>query len=327
MTGPDVGLAAAVVHLPPTRVTARGAGIAEDAATICDFEEYKHIPVGRGNPVEDWALPAARAALSATQYSPGDIDLVLYAWTHHQGNHIPMPHARLARLLGAHHATAIGIQQMSGGAAAAVETAAALLATGRFHTTLVATADIFDDTPQTRWVDRGHRGIALGDGATATILDTSPHRLAITSIASAGRPDAELQFFASFAPTNPPPGSTDGHTLRPPAIATMRDGVTDAVTHALKYSGLTATDPRIRAVMFTRLGRTLLRRIFYPGLPPGLPRPISLTAETGHLGAGDLIANLAHLNTNVLLAPDEYALLVSVGMGFNANAIIIRAQH
>ncbi|WP_280263252.1 hypothetical protein [Nocardia wallacei] len=170
------------------------------------------------------------------------------------------------------------------------------------------------------------RGILLGDGATAAVLDTTRRPLTIAAVASSGRPDAELQFFADFAPGNPIHQRPHGKTLRPEAIPAMRACITTAVTQALDQAGLAPGDPRIRAVAFTRLGRTLLRRVFYPALPTGLPRPLQLTADTGHLGAGDLLANLAHIHHNIPLTPGDYALIVNIAMGFTTTAVIIQAN-
>ncbi|NKY48866.1 ketoacyl-ACP synthase III family protein [Nocardia vermiculata] len=322
----SVGIAAAVTVLPDGRETARSCGLSEDDAAVCDAEDYLQVAVGRGDdPITTLAVPAAALAVRHSGYRPIDIDLVIYAWTHHQGSEVPAPHSRVARLLGAHRAVTMGVQQMSGGGSIGTEIAADMVNSGRYRCALVATADIFDDTAQTRWVERGSRGILLGDGATAMILDREPRPLTVRAIASAGRPDTELQFFAAFAPDNPIRDTSESKSLNPRAVPVMRAAVTEAVTDVLAAAGLAPDDPRIELVVFSRLGRTLLRRVYYPALPPGLPRPITLTGETGHLGAGDLLANVSHLQDRRPITPGAYALLVSIGMGFNTTAMLVQS--
>ncbi len=321
-----VGIAAAVTLLPDRRETARSCGLSEYDTAVCDAEDYKQVGVATGeDPISGLAVPAAAMAARRAGYRPIDIDLVIYGWTHHQGSEVSTPHTRLARLLGAHRAVTIGIQQMSGGGSIGTEIAAEMLASGRYRSALVATADIFDDTPQTRWVERGSRGILLGDGATAAILDRTPRSLTVRAVASAGRPETELQFFAAFAPENPLRDAAEGRSLNPRAVPVMREAVRSAVTDVLANAELSADDPRIQLVVFSRLGRTLLRRVYYPALPSGMPRPISLTGESGHLGAGDLLANLSYLQDERPITPGAYALIVSIGMGFNTTAMLVQS--
>ncbi|MEU1983217.1 ketoacyl-ACP synthase III family protein [Nocardia sp. NPDC019395] len=319
----SVGIAGATTCLPDRRETARGSGIDEDDAEICDLEGYRRIPVCDGNPVTDLAVPAALDALRRSGHQPSDIDLVIYAWLDDQGDAMPIPHTRLARLIGCQDAVTIGIQQKSGGGAIALELAAELLNSGRYRTALVATGDVFDHDPHTRWVRHGSQGIMLGDGATAAVLDRRPRPLTVHAVASAGRPDTELQFSQPSATSGSEPVE---RVLNPAAVPAMRSAISTAVAEVLSATGLEPDDPGIRLVAFSRLGRTLLRRVYYPALPKGLPRPLELTSETGHLGAGDLLANLAHIQDNRLMSPGEYALLVNVGMGFNVTAVIVRAD-
>lgn len=319
----QVGIAAATICLPDRRETAREAGIDEDDAEICDLEGYRRIPVCDGNPVPDLVVPAAMAALRRSGHTASEIDLVIYAWLDDQRDAMPIPHTRLARLIGSHAAVTIGIQQKSGGGAIALELAAELLNSGRYRTALVATGDVFDHNPHTRWVRHGSQGILLGDGATAAVLDRRPRPLMVQAVASAGRPDTELQFTQPSATSGSEPAE---QVLNPAAVPAMRSAISTAVADVLSATGLPPDDPAIRVVAFSRLGRTLLRRVYYPALPKGLPRPLELSAETGHLGAGDLLANLAHIQDNRLLSPGEYGLLVNVGMGFNVTAAVVRAN-
>lgn len=318
-----VGIAAATTCLPDRRETARGAGIDEDDAEICDLEGYRRIPVCDGEPVTDLAVPAAIDALRRSGHRPSEIDLLIYAWLDDQGDAMPIPHTRLARLIGSHEAVTIGIQQKSGGGAIALELAAEMLNSGRYRTALIATGDVFDHDPHTRWVRHGSQGILLGDGATAAVLDRRPRPLMVQAIASAGRPDTELQFSQPSATADSEPVEK---VLNPAAIPAMRTAISTAVADVLTTTGLEPDDPAIRLVAFSRLGRTLLRRVYYPALPKGLPRPLELTSETGHLGAGDLLANLAHIHDNRLMSAGEYGLLVNVGMGFNVTAVVVRAD-
>jgi 3-oxoacyl-[acyl-carrier-protein] synthase-3 len=211
---------------------------------------------------------------------------------------------------------------MSNGSAAAVATALSLMAAEpSYRHALVAAADVFDSDPAQRWEQHGPRGILPGDGGAAVVIQRTASSQVIRSVATSGRPAIELQFFTGFAPG----GSTapDARRLHPGAVPIMRECVSDGVTQALTESDLDGYDPRIRVVMITRLGQTLLRRVFLPALPKGLPEPLFLSAATGHLGAADQLANITHLREAKLLAPGEFAVLVSVGMGFTATCMII----
>jgi 3-oxoacyl-[acyl-carrier-protein] synthase III len=330
-----ITIAGAAVHLAAHRQTARNAGLGDRDVLAADFEGYVEIPTSpagrQPSPVEQLAYPAAIAALKLAECDPGDVDLVIYAWSHDQGPGVPLPHARLGRLLGAERAVTLGVQQMSGGGAAALEIASALLTASshNYTTALIATADIFGTDPRRRWVEQASKGFLLGDGGTCAVVCSGTRRpapLTVTALASSGRPGTELHTLFSFDPATPMPGLEDQPSLRR-YIPAMRQCVSEAVTQALTASGLAPGDPRIRLVAFTRLGRTVLRRVYYPALPAGLPDPLALTAHTGHLGAGDIIANLAHIQDELLLAPGDYALLVSVAMGFAATAAVIQAPE
>ena len=73
----------------------------------------------------------------------------------------------------------------------------------------------------------------------------------------------------------------------------------------------------------TRLGRLVHRQCIQPGLPAALRhRCVLLGNDTGHLGAGDMLANLAHIYTENLPTGAK-AILITTGAGLTASCLII----
>jgi 3-oxoacyl-[acyl-carrier-protein] synthase-3 len=52
--------------------------------------------------------------------------------------------------------------------------------------------------------------------------------------------------------------------------------------------------------------------------------PLRLGARTGHLGCGDVLANLADIMARDLPGPDEYALVLTGGGGFTWSCLVVQ---
>ncbi|MFF8442193.1 hypothetical protein ACF07U_15075 [Streptomyces californicus] len=319
-----LGIAAARTLLPPRRQTAVeavAAGLIREQDV--QWEEWTEVAIGTVPAISALAAPAARATLEAAGLAPLALDILVYAWTTDQRPEAITPANRLARLIGADRALAYGIQQMCNGGAAGLHTSVGLLLTEpRVDSALVVAADVFSGLPYDRWT--GSRGTLLGDGAAAACLVRGPAPLALRSIATASVNAAEDVF-----PGYDPFGALDpAADHKPPAwprdlLVLIRNCVRGVVRDALDDAGLAPDDSRIHLVSGARLGRTLTRALLRPGFPPGLPPPTRLGTRTGHLGAGDLLANLAHCEQ--ALPPGRFAVLATIGAGFNATCLVVEA--
>jgi 3-oxoacyl-[acyl-carrier-protein] synthase-3 len=109
--------------------------------------------------------------------------------------------------------------------------------------------------------------------------------------------------------------------------ATLAASVTNVIKTALEEVGLHASDPGIRCLALPRIGvRT--RAEFYDDAiaATGLTGAeiLDYGRSTGHLGAGDVVANLADLWHSDHLTAGEIALFLSVGAGFTWSCVVVR---
>lgn len=335
---PEMTLSAAATWLPPTLSTAAAAVAAgrlgaEDAAEL----DHPALPEATDLAPPQMAVLAARTALDRAGVRPDRIGVLLHAWIHHQGHDFWSPAHYIARELSAERSTPIGIQQMCNGGAAAVELAAARLLAGPGGTAaLVTTADRFGLPGFDRW--SGDYGIGYGDGATAAVLDLADNagRLGLRAINSAAAPELE-GMHRGGDPFSPAPRAygpavdvrrTKKAYLREHGMAAFaaasRKAIGEVIERTLDEAGLTRSQPR--CVLLPRLGRKVLQEAYVPvvlGLTDA--EPVDAGRDTGHLGAGDLLANLAHLTEQRPLAPGEHALVLGAGGGFSWSCLAVTA--
>jgi 3-oxoacyl-[acyl-carrier-protein] synthase-3 len=278
------------------------------------------------------AVRAARSALATANWPATALDLVLHAWTHHQGQDFWSPAHYVADGVGATAALPIGVQQMCNGGAMALELAVGrMLADADTRRVLVTTADRFTEPDFDRW--RSDSGIAYGDAATALLLGGDDGSFLLHAIATVAAPELEAMHRGDepFAPAAARRGPLDIRGRKRAFMAThgrehfgrvAAARLRHAVDRALADAGISVTD--VRAVLLPRLGRSVLDAAYRPALAdfdddvvlgPG--------ARTGHLGAGDLAANLADLCADAPLAPGDAALLLSAGGGFTWTCAVV----
>jgi 3-oxoacyl-[acyl-carrier-protein] synthase-3 len=337
---PTLPIAAAVTWLPAERATvseaiaARLIGRAE-----AERNAFAELPVSHDLHPPEMAVEAATDALAAANWSASTIDLVLHAWTHHQGHEFWSPAHFVARRIQARRAVPVGIQQMCNGGAAAIELAAGLLqgnpATRR---ALVTTADRFSAPAFNRW--GSDFGIAYGDGATAVLLgddDARPGGLDLVAIATVADADLEEMHRGhepfDQAPTGPVPldirrrkrAYIRADNNRDRFAISVARGAQAAVERALDDADLEAQD--VTCVALPRVGRSILEQAYASTLVL-LDRavPLILTARTGHLGAGDVAANLADIIAEQRLRPADVAAVIGAGGGFTWTCAIVRAR-
>jgi 3-oxoacyl-[acyl-carrier-protein] synthase III len=311
---------AAKVLLPPGRepvgrAVGRGLITAEHAASF----QVGELPVASpAESTELLALAVAGSALDAAAVRPEDVGLLVHACvgdTSYEWKLAP----RLARLLGADQAQAMGLRQNCNGAAAALQLAAAhLLTEPRTENCLVVTSDALGPDWPRRWY------LGYGDGATALLLSRRPGRLALRSVATSGRPGNEAHYPA-WNPFRPgvPAGPSDESA--PQAGFLLRAAVRDAARAAVADAGIDPADPRLRSVLVSRV-RPAIARLVMAGVHQAgiVAPPVNLAERSGHLFAGDLTANVADLLCTG--AAGELTMIVSFTGDISATCVIVEAS-
>jgi 3-oxoacyl-[acyl-carrier-protein] synthase III len=305
------------------------------AADVAERSGYRGLPVSEHAP-GDLAERAARRTLFAAGVEPAELDRVLYAWTYHQGHDFWSPAHHLADRLGAGRSIPLGIQQMCNGAAAGIEIAAQTLAVDpAVRHILAGTGDRFAAPGFDRW---GDLGLAYGDGATAVLIARRPFGPAARLLASADLAMPELEgMHRGSAPFAAAPGATAGSTLRPrtakrefqerrpdidfpKAAKAMLAAVTSS---ALEQSGIDPAARRPVAVALPRFGVPALEA-YRADVEEAAGAPLVLLGgTTGHLGAGDVLANLADLLGSGTVRPGDLLVLVGAGAGFTWTALVL----
>jgi 3-oxoacyl-[acyl-carrier-protein] synthase-3 len=205
-------------------------------------------------------------------------------------------------------------------------------------TALVTTADRFGPPVWDRWTS--HTDIGYGDGATAALLGRPGPGDALRVLAMSCSTAAWLEGMErgteEFTRSPMVGRATLESTSRRRQFYEVhgKDSLADAAaTHvrdslfrALEAAGLAADDPRIRLVTVPRLGPRLVGLMFLGVFESELKAElVQLGQRTGHLGAGDLLANLADIVELGLLAPGEIAVVAAAGAGFTWSTTIVEA--
>jgi 3-oxoacyl-[acyl-carrier-protein] synthase-3 len=326
--GRAMGLRAVTSWLPDT-VESAAQALADGRITAQDAEAngYRQLPVSAGIAPPEMAVLAATDALKRS--SVDAVDLVIHAWTYYQGHDFWSPAHYIANEIGAYDAMPFGIQQMCNGAGIALEIAAArLLADPAAGSALVTTADRFAEPGFDRW--RGDYGLWYGDGATAAVLarDAEPtDDLHLLAIASTAVPWVESMHRGRDEFSLAPRGVVDIRRTKKAFLeeqgkdafaAVVAERLPALIRTALDEAGV--TDPEL--VALPRLGRAALDAAYAPAVG-GVPT-LDLGRDTGHLGAGDLLANLAALVDSGALAPGRTAVALSAGGGFSWSCAVVR---
>jgi 3-oxoacyl-[acyl-carrier-protein] synthase-3 len=297
---------------------------------------YLELPVAQGVAAPRFAVRAAEMALEAARIPAADLDLVAHAWIHYQGHDFWSPAHYVADAIGAAAAEPVGVRQMCNGGAAALTTSVTrLLADPDAHQALVTTADCFGRPGFDRW--RSDYGVLYGDGGTAAVLTDRPtgrglDLLAVNTVAA-----SELEHMHRgddpFTPAGRMLGGTvDVRRTKKAYLAmagketfgkTVAERVRDVLVAGLADAGLDPAVPRL--VLLPRIGAAGLTEIYRPAVASVLPAPaVDLGRHTGHLGAGDLIANLAVAADEDLLRPGDTAVALSAGAGFTWSCVVVR---
>jgi 3-oxoacyl-[acyl-carrier-protein] synthase III len=337
--GNGLGIRAVRNCLPVTVETAQDAltrgRISNEDLTNTGVTE---VPVSGTVSAPDMAVEAARGALAAAGWDGAGLGFTAHAWIHHQGHDFWSPAHYVAHRVGAVRGVPLGIQVMCNGGGTALEAAASRLrADPSTGTALVTTGDRFPDEGFDRWA--GDYGVFYGDGATAVLLherDDAVDEFTLLGLSSAAVSAAEGLHRGRDEFTPASRWISDRIDVKRTKKAFINDVGLDSfysgvhaalrgiVTTALEEAGIDVDDPRIRVLALPRVGIKVRRETYHPAVE-GLikARVVELGNRTGHLGAGDMAANLADIREQELLAPGEIALTISAGGGFGFTCAVV----
>ncbi|TDV54246.1 3-oxoacyl-ACP synthase [Actinophytocola oryzae] len=338
LLGDGLVIAAATTWLPPGRETVADA-IAEGKVKPERAADLALTAVPAGDvPAPELAARAAEAALTRAGVPRERVGLLVHAWIYHQGHDLWSPAHYVADRAGVGAALPVGLYQLCNGGAGALAVAAThLLADPGLDTALVTTGDRFAPPGFDRWTS--DYSVAYGDGGTAVVLRRGPAHagdLVLLGLAQASAPEFETMYRGrdEFSPA--PRWHSDRVDARRAKKAFLAekgidrfnavsaDRIRRVVTDALSGTGIAPTDPRIRYIALPRLADSSLDASYVPVLDGWVPgKLISPREHSGHLGAGDTAANLAHLHDNRLLDRGEVALVLLSGGGFSWSCAVV----
>ncbi|HEY1486603.1 MAG TPA: 3-oxoacyl-ACP synthase [Micromonosporaceae bacterium] len=335
----EIGIGAAVAWLPPGRSTVAEAIAAGsiDEPTAARLG-YTTLARSDARSAPELAVAAGRKALAEAGWPAEQIDLVVHAWIYHQGHDFWSAPHYIANELGALAAEPLGVHQTSNGAAAAIAVAVSRLAADPgVRRCAVTTADCFAPPAFDRWgadVD-----VAYGDAGTALLLsrEASPYRLVSVASASASRYETLYRGTDPFTPAprwsqqtisarRTKAAVADGGLMHR-FVAAGRRSVHQVIATVLREVELAPDDVRLRMLALPRIGAGALRQFWEPCLHELGLRHVELLdfgRGSGHLGAGDTIANLAEIIAMDRLGPGEVALLLCAGNGYTWSCVAVR---
>ncbi|MBS2964377.1 ketoacyl-ACP synthase III family protein [Actinocrinis puniceicyclus] len=305
---------------------------------VAERSGYRELPVTAQAPGR-LAQRAALRTLGEAAVAPAELDRVLYAWTYYQGHDFWSPAHHLAGLLGADRAIPLGIQQMCNGAAASIELAAqSLTADPSQQYVLAATADRFAAPGFDRW---GDLGLAYGDGATAVLISRRPLGRSARLLASADRAMAQFEgMHRGCAPFAAAPGDAARGPLRPRTTKrefqqqhpdldfpeAAKQMLAAVISSALEQAGIDPAGAGPAVVALPRFAAPSLET-YRAHVEDAAGASLVLLGETtGHLGAGDVVANLADLLGPGGLRIGERIVLVCAGAGFTWSALVLEVS-
>ncbi|MCX4546085.1 ketoacyl-ACP synthase III family protein [Streptomyces sp. NBC_01565] len=322
---------------------AAGRLAADDAKDLALTE----VPVSEDLAAPEMAVRAAGRVLADTGWDPARIALVAHGWTYHQGHDFWSPAHYIADQIDASAALPVGVRQMSNSGAAALGIAVdRLTADPDAEAALVTTADRFSLPGFDRW--SADYGVVYGDAGTAGLLrrpqpdgpGPGPGSLLLRSLAFVTDASFEEMYRGRDPFSDAPLAHADGRVdvKRPKkAYLEMRAGIEEfrqaaarcvdrVLRLAVSDAGLDIDDPRIVRVALPRLSDSVLDLMYRPVLD-GVVRAEVLTVResSGHLGAGDLLANVEHLVASGALRSGDIALVLGGGGGFTWSCAVLEA--
>ncbi|MEV4805673.1 ketoacyl-ACP synthase III family protein [Nonomuraea sp. NPDC049421] len=325
-------------YLPRTVVSvekavAKGWYPAEEA----DLHQLGGAAVAGDTPAPEMALHAARSALKRSGRAPGDLGLLLYASTWHQGPDGWPPHSYLQRHLVGGDALATEIRQGCNGMFIALQLAAGHLHADPAQTAaLLVAADNYGTPLMDRW--RMGPGYIGGDAAAALVLTREPGFARLASVCTTTVTEAE-ELHRGSEPLFPP-GVTVGRKMSfaarndqfrrqvmptgeaTAALFSIQRALEEVVERLLAESGIQAAD--LTRVAFMNYSREIVEQRCMVLLDLPMSRSTWDYGRTiGHCGAADQVLSLDHLLLTGRLGPGDHLLMLGTGPGVTVSGAVI----
>ncbi|GAA1918336.1 ketoacyl-ACP synthase III family protein [Streptantibioticus ferralitis] len=332
----DLYIAGTGVCLPPPISTATAVEQGWYAQEDAEEDELAAALVADERSAPEMAVAAGRQALERSGRAPSDVVLTLHANIYHQGQDFWTPASYVQRFTVGGNGLAIQIQQGSNGGMAALEMAAAYLASAPGRTAaLVTTADKYCLPGFDRW--NSDTGQVYSDGATAVLLSRRAGFARLRAMVSTSDPELEevcrdTEGFSAVPHQDGKPLDLRGRKKRyvkdhgyEELLERLSDGARANVRRTL--AAAESDLDGIARVVLPNLGRTLLEWEFLEPLGIPLERTVwEWGRHVSHLGPGDQFAGLDHLVVSGRVHPGDRVLLVGVGIGFNWTSAVVEIE-
>lgn len=240
--------------------------------------------------------------------------------------------------LGATRALPFTVAQGCNAQLLVLDLAADLLSTEGRRTALIVATDRFAASGFDRFT--ADYGIVYGDGAAAAVLTaTTPtpatptwHVLDTHSVS-----DPELEGLHRLDEPAPETRALFGaeHDVRAAKKRYLAAHGTDSLREATRTAVREireallphGTDPAPRRVVYPNLGLPLLQENYFPEFPGGADTSLwDFGATVGHLGSGDQIAGLDHLERHHTFDTGDRVLLLGAGAGFTWTGVLLERR-
>jgi 3-oxoacyl-[acyl-carrier-protein] synthase III len=281
----------------------------------------------------EMAVAAGRVALQRSRCRGADVSLLLHAVTAYNGLDGWNAGCYLQKEILGGGGLSFEIRQLSNGAMASIELAAAYLAAapGR-EAAMITAADQFAEPVWDRW--RARWGLVFADGASAAVLSRTGGFARVVSAVTVTDPGLEGLHRGALPFVPFPDAGQYPVDFRARAVdyaqqfdleelgSRLAAGLVEAVSRAADEAGLRI--PEAAHYVVPGFGRELLERECLGPLGIPLERSTwSWSAAVGHLGAADHFAALTYLSEAQKLSPGERLVLIGVGGGFNWTCVVL----
>ena len=283
----------------------------------------------------DFAEEALNKALSMGGINVSSITHLFHAWINYQGHPFRSPAHEIARRCGLDNCLPVGLQQLSNGGACGIVLTSRLLREGSGDDLIaVTTGDSFRLPGFDRF--NSDYDLSYGDGGTALIFSASPPEKGpvyrVEFVGTRTRSEFGEMYFSGKSPSDAPFSvdypvdikSTKKSYIEKFGMDGFKRDARKAVAELVNDALLDAGDLPIKEIYLPRLGDKVREMMYASVLPDKLSSAVVTAADyTGHLGAGDTLANINDCVEKGGLAPGELALFLSGGGGFTWTAIMI----
>jgi len=292
------------------------------ATTIADEDER----------AVDFAVRAARQALSRSGYQTADLELLLYAVVLDSGIPVSNAGSYILRELGAEGGIADQIQSACAGALRAVDLAGScLVAHDGKPAALVVAADCWPPTMVDRW--RSGTPIVWADGGSAVVLSRERGFARLLALHTHSDPSLEALNRGAESFGRPPSWYPLDFGRR--AEHFFGHTMSKSDYYQRRNAGLLTAVERATAEAHVALRH--IKHVLYPFVPYNLLlkeclEPLGISVDRtawaygraiGHMGGADVLTGYEYLVQSEQLFPGDYALLIGEGAGFVWTAAVI----